>query len=32
MKTNLENAKKVLVVVDLVKGFVTEGNMADPKI
>lgn len=32
MKTNLKKAKKLLVVVDLVKGFVTEGNMADPKI
>ena len=32
MKSKLENAKKLLVVVDLVKGFVTEGNMADPKI
>ena len=32
MKTKLEGAKRMLVVVDLVKGFVTEGNMADPKI
>jgi len=32
MKTKLESAKRMLVVVDLVKGFVTEGNMADPKI
>lgn len=32
MKAKFENAKKMLVVVDLVKGFVTEGNMADPKI
>lgn len=32
MKEELQKAKKLLVVVDLVKGFVTEGNMADPKI
>ena len=32
MKAKLENAKKLLIVVDLVKGFVTEGNMADSKI
>jgi len=32
MKVNLKDSRKVLLVVDLVKGFVTEGNMADPKI
>ena len=32
MKAKLENAKKLLIVVDLVKGFVNEGNMADSKI
>lgn len=32
MKAKLEDAKKLLVVVDLVKGFAVEGNMADPKI
>ena len=32
MKTNLSEAKKLLVVVDLVNGFVREGAMADPYI
>lgn len=32
MKNNLEHAKKLLIVVDLVNGFVTKGNMADPYI
>lgn len=32
MKEIKVNAKKVLVVVDMVNGFVKEGNMADPKI
>lgn len=32
MKKFNESAKKLLVVVDMVNGFVREGNMADPKI
>lgn len=32
MKRFNESAKKLLVVVDMVNGFVREGNMADPKI
>lgn len=32
MNKNLKHVKKLLVVVDLVNGFVTEGNMADPFI
>lgn len=32
MKENLKNAKTLLIVVDLVKGFVVKGAMADPFI
>ena len=32
MKKELEELKKLLIVVDMVNGFVKEGNMADPYI
>ena len=32
MKKNLEELKKLLIVVDMVNGFVREGNMADKQI
>ena len=32
MTKKVKTTKRLLVVVDMVKGFVTEGNMADPKI
>ncbi len=32
MNQNLKNVRKLLIVVDLVKGFVVKGNMADPSI
>ena len=32
MKKELEELKKLLIIVDMVNGFVKEGNMADPSI